>query len=54
MIVAISHPDDPHALRVLEHLADAGHEAVLLDLQSPEAASRDACRRIDKLLRRPE
>ncbi len=40
MIVAISHPDDPHALRVLEHLADAGHEAVLLDLSElPDRAT---------------
>ncbi len=40
MIVAISHPDDPHALRVLEHLADAGHEAVLLDLSDlPDRAT---------------
>jgi hypothetical protein len=28
-------------------------EAVLLDLQPPEAAMRDACRRIEQVLKRP-
>jgi glutathione synthase/RimK-type ligase-like ATP-grasp enzyme len=40
VIVAVSHPDDPHAERVLEHLAAAGHEAVLLDLSElPDRAT---------------
>jgi glutathione synthase/RimK-type ligase-like ATP-grasp enzyme len=32
MIVAVSHPDDPHASRVLALLERAGHETLLLDL----------------------
>ena len=40
VIVAVSHPDDPHAQRVLGHLEDAGHEAVLLDLSDlPDRAT---------------
>lgn len=32
MIIAVSHPDDPHAARVLTLLGRAGHETLLLDL----------------------
>src|SRR4051794_24972354 len=32
MIVVISHPEDPHARRVLEHLASGHHDAVLLNV----------------------
>lgn len=32
MILAVSHPEDPHAERVLEVLAGGGHDARLLDL----------------------
>lgn len=32
MIIAVSHPDDPHAVRVLETLQRAGHETLLLNL----------------------
>lgn len=38
MILAVSHPDDPHAARVLELLRRAGHDALLFDLTDlPEA-----------------
>lgn len=40
MIVAVSHPDDPHAVHVLEVLERAGHETLLLNLADlPERAS---------------
>jgi multiple sugar transport system substrate-binding protein len=32
---------------------DPAIEAVLLDLQGPDAAMRDACRRIEQVLKRP-
>ena len=40
MILVVSHPDDPHAARVLELLQRAGHEALLLNLADlPERAT---------------
>ena len=40
MIAVVSHPDDPHAARVLDLLQRAGHPAVLLNLADlPERAT---------------
>lgn len=40
MIIAVSHPDDPHAVRVLDVLRRAGHETLLLNLADfPERAT---------------
>ncbi|MEK6373088.1 MAG: MvdC/MvdD family ATP grasp protein [Acidobacteriota bacterium] len=40
MIIAVSHPDDPHAVRVLDVLRRAGHETLLLNLADlPERAA---------------
>jgi glutathione synthase/RimK-type ligase-like ATP-grasp enzyme len=40
VIVVVSHPDDPHAARVLDVLRRAGHETLLLDLSDlPERAT---------------
>jgi glutathione synthase/RimK-type ligase-like ATP-grasp enzyme len=40
VILVVSHPDDPHAARVLELLQRAGHEALLLNLADlPERAT---------------
>lgn len=40
MIVVLSHPDDPHAARVMKHLTTAGQDHVLLNLSHlPDRAS---------------
>ena len=40
-------------LNALDPFVDPAIEAVLLDLQTPEQAMRDACRRIRQVLERP-
>jgi glutathione synthase/RimK-type ligase-like ATP-grasp enzyme len=39
VIVAVSHPDDPHAVRVLDVLRRAGHETLLFNLADLPAAA---------------
>ena len=40
MIVVISYPDDPHAIRVMDRLGQDGHDAVLVDLSDlPDRAT---------------
>lgn len=48
------HYEPPHPrINALFPLVDPAVEAVLLDLQTPEAAMQDACRRVEQVLRRP-